>query len=207
MENRIEKKLPGWAVALLVIFYPVGLIYLLCRWMNKNKDAFTQKSNIMTVIGVFLLFCAVIYLIAGLTGNVQSDDPEEIFFGIIMMLIVCFVGGIALLIYGSQFRKLGRLYGKYASVILGEELESIDEIATVSGTGYEIAVADIQKLIDKGGLPGRYIDHRKRILVWLDKPHVKEPVKKAIICPHCGGSNTIIMGQPAACAYCDSPLQ
>lgn len=207
MVNQTEKKLPGWAVALLIIFYPVGLIYLLCKWLNRNKDAFTQKANTITVVGVVLLFCGVVYPIFGLTGNVQSDDPGEILFGIITMLIVCFVGGIVLLVYGNQFRKLGRFYVKYVPAILEGGLESIDEIAAVAGVGYEVAADDLQKLINKGALPGRYIDHQERKLVWPSKPKEKEPVKKATICPHCGGNNTVIIGQDTVCAYCDSPLE
>lgn len=206
MANQKQKKLPGWAVALLVIFYPAGLIYLLCKWLNKNQDGYTQKSNFFMIIAVLLIMCGIYYLIAGVTGNVQSDDPNNILFGIIVMLLFGCGGGIALILCSSKYRKLGKLYKRYTPVVLSGGLENLDEIASAVGVNCDQAAADLQQLIDKGAWSDRYIDHRGRRLVWTKKPEVKEVPKEKRTCPHCGAVCLITPGLDEICEYCDSPL-
>lgn len=206
MANQTQKKLPRWAVVLLVIFYPAGLLYLLCKWLNKNQDGYTQKANIIMIIAVLLIMCGSYYLIAGVTGNVQSDDPNNILFGIIVMLLFGCGGGIALLVIGSKYRKLGKLYKKYTPVVLNGDLESLDEIASAVGVSFDEAAADLQQLMGKGAWSDRYIDHRGGRLVWTKKPAVKEIPKENKTCPHCGAVCQVTPGQDMICAYCDSPL-
>ena len=44
------KKLKGWQIALLIIFYPVGIVYLIVKICNKNKaktaPAAVSKSSL-----------------------------------------------------------------------------------------------------------------------------------------------------------------
>lgn len=207
MANQTEKKLPGWAVVLLVIFYPAGLIYLLCKALNKGKDMFTRKANTMTVIAAVLIFCGILYPIMAATGNLEAEDPEQILGAVVMMVIVCFACGAVLLVLGFQNRKLGKLYQKYVPGIENSAEEEISRIAAMAGANYDTTVAELQVLVDKGALKDRYIDHQARKLVWSAKPKEKQIQKIKRFCSNCGAVCEVTPGQPAKCEYCDSPIQ
>lgn len=208
MDSAQEKKLPGWAVALLVIFYPVGLLYLLYSHVNKKndpRDGFTHKSVVATVAGGFLVFSGIFYLISAAIGNVVAEDEDSILLGAVIMLAAGLGGGAALLIYGNRCRKLEQLHKRYVPGILNEGMEKIDEIALFAGVRREEAAEDLRKLLDAGALRGFSIDYGERKLVWPDAIAPKQN-RVTKICPNCGGMNEIILGRSEMCAFCNSSL-
>lgn len=207
MSKQTEKKLPGWAVALLVIFYPAGLIYLLCKALNKNKDSFTKKGNILLVVAALLIFTGTVYPFLANAEYEGLYSPEQIVSYTAVMLISCFGGGVALLVVGLRFTKLGKLYQKYVPGIENSAEEEISRIAAMAGADYDTTVAELQALINKGALKDRYIDHQSRKLVWTAKPEVKQIPKLKRFCSNCGAVCEVIPGQPVNCEYCDSPIQ
>ena len=207
MSKQTEKKLPGWAVALLVIFYPAGLIYLLCKALNKGKDSFTKKGNILLVAAALLIFTGTAYPFLANAEYAGLYSPEQTVSYIIAMLIACFGGGVALLVVGLRFMKLGKLYQKYVPGIESSAEEEISRIAAMAGADYDTTVAELQVLVDKGALKDRYIDHQARKLVWSAKPKEQQIQKIKRFCSNCGAVCEVTPGQPANCEYCDSPIQ
>lgn len=200
------KKLHGCVTALLIFFWPAGVAYLIINMLNKDKNNYVKKANAITAFGVFLIICGIYYLIAGLTGNVDSEDPGEILYGIVTMLIFGCGGGFALLIFGGKQRKLGLLTRKYVPAIVDGGMEDMEAITQMANVSYEQAEADLQLLIGKGILKERYIDPQKRMLVWTAKPREEDLPKEKVICPHCGGTNIVTFGKESICEYCDSQI-
>ena len=201
-----KKKLSGWMIALLILFWPAGIAYLVIKELNKDKNDYIKTANAMLAIGAFLVFCGIYYLFAGATGNVESEDPGEILYGVITMLIFCCGGGGALLYHGSKKRKLGLLTQKYMPAIVDGGLEDMATIAKMAAVSYEQADADLRLLIGNGILKDCYIDTPKGMLVWTSQPREEDLPREKIVCPHCGGTNLVICGKAAVCEYCDSKL-
>ena len=201
-----KKKLSGCLIALLIFFWPAGIAYLVIKKLNKDKNDYIKTANAMLAFGVFLVFCGIYYLFAGVTGNVESEDPGEILYGVITMLIFCCGGGGALLYHGSKKRKLGLLTQKYVPAVVDGGMEDMAAIAQMAAVSYEQADADLRLLIGNGILKDRYIDTQKRLLVWTSKPREEDLPREKIVCPHCGGTNLVIYGKAAVCEYCDSKL-
>ena len=77
MEN--PKKLPTYAIVLLCIFYPFGLLYLLfiqIRKLRTQPEEYKKTNTILTAIAAFLIFSGVFYLISGVTGQVEADPDS-----------------------------------------------------------------------------------------------------------------------------------
>lgn len=45
----MEKKLKAWQIALLIIFYPIGILYLIVKYGSKKSDSADKNSALATV--------------------------------------------------------------------------------------------------------------------------------------------------------------
>lgn len=205
MEN--PKKLPTYAIVLLCIFYPFGLLYLLfiqIRKLRTQPEEYKKTNTILTAIAAFLIFSGVFYLISGVTGQVEAD-PDSVLFGIVTMLLVGCGGGIALLIYCHKYKKPGKLYERYAPLLKGYPEPDIAELARLLGVSQEQVVSDVQTMLDVGYLRGIYIDRGRGKLVCPQAKKAEIP-KRQVICPHCGGINQVPVETAAVCDYCNMPI-
>lgn len=204
-----QKKGSGCAVVLMIFFFPFALLYLLyvlVKKLGSEPQNYKKNSKTANVAACILIALGIIYLVAGMTGQIQSEDPDEIRFGVITMLIVCCGGGLALLLYNLKCKKFAVLYNKYVPCILGSQTDSIDQLASMVGVPYDTALADLDRLIGHSELKGAYIDRQNGKLIM---PKVEEPPTPMVqvTCPHCGGTNSVPEGESAACDYCGMPLE
>ncbi len=44
----MQKKLKGWQIALLIIFYPIGILYLIVKYCGKKQKSTTSQKNTAT---------------------------------------------------------------------------------------------------------------------------------------------------------------
>lgn len=177
MENK-KKKPSGCGIALLILFYPVGMCYLI-YWLLSRKTVrdghYRERSNQIAIAAGVLYFCGIFYLIAALTGNVEAEDPGQIIYGTVVMLIVCCGGGIAMMGRWLTFRRIGILYERYAPLVVKGDMEDIRQMAPIVGCEYECATLELERLIAFGALDDCYINYEKGTLVWPNRPKVSLP--------------------------------
>ena len=211
------KKLHGCVKALLIFFYPVGLVYL-CYWLTKRMASdpanYKKNSKSVKIAASIVIFTGIFYLITALTGGVQMEDESDLIPSLIVMLALCFGGGFAMLRACAKHKVTAQLYEKYAPCILTGKEEDMDSIAAIVGVATQQAIADVQKLIDANALEGAYIDRRRGKLVIPSRqvippqpPRLDNRPRVPVVCPRCGGANRIIPGQKNICDYCDMPIE
>lgn len=194
---------------MLFFLFPFVFLYLIFAYLQKlgsTPEDYRSNSKVVRILACILIFMGIIYMIAGLTGNLQTDDPNNVVFGIIVMLLICCGGGIGMLIYCKICGKFAALYEKYVPCILGSKTESIDQIASMVGVSYDAALESLNKLIGHGALKDAYIDHQRRKLVLPESKESASPIFTEI-CPHCGGACKVSDPENALCEYCNMPLK
>lgn len=209
MTKKKEQKLPVWAVIILVIFYPFGLVFLIYRLTKKlsnTPDNFKANSRPVTITAYILIFFGIIYLVAGLTGSLQAETEGDVVFGVTVMLILFCGGGIGLLVHRNKCKKLADLYDKYVPCITGSQVNDIARLASMVGVTYDIALGDLKKLLGFGALKDAYMDLQRGKIILPNVIADSRP-NSVVICPHCGGSNKFPAGQIGSCEYCDMPLK
>lgn len=198
----------SWPVVILtcIIFWPIGL-FLLWKRISIDRKASLTTGKLVIVCGFTSLAFSLMGLLVSLSEGIKSDDVN--------MIIFFIAAGIGLLLLGKSMIKNARKYKKYLSIIVNQNMTSIDNIAAANNVSYDEAQKDIQKMIDKGYFSGAYINDGARELVL---PRVKqaenivqsnheEPVEtKVVACKNCGANNTVIVGKTSECEFCGSPI-
>lgn len=201
MENRGANKRGlawGWVVALLVLFWPLGLLALYHK-LNADKSASFKCGKILRIVSYLLMFFGAIYISLVLTDGVTYITPAILFGG----------GGLLLNHYARKTKKRSERYKKYIMLVINQNQTSIDSIASAMGIAYEMAVKDLQKMIDSGYLPASHIDITARKIVTIaakTSQTTEQAQAKVLTCESCGANNRIEAGQIAECEYCGSPL-
>ena len=214
----MQKKSFSWAIIILMffLFFPVG-IYMLVKKMTDEKFNYIKNGNSLKVLGWILIGFAAIYLISGLTGDLQSEDGSSIVGQIIMMLIIFGGGGAFSLYKAFSYIKKGKKYKRYVSIINSSNDTLIDNIAAAYPTSYEKAAEDIQSMIDYGYFINAYVDLNRRELIMPQKaasvkvtanqnPSPSGRQHTSEKCKNCGATNTVVLGVINECEYCGSPL-
>lgn len=205
----------GWIIFWFILFWPVGL-FLLFKKQSIDKSAILKNTKTLFIVSYILVFMGVFYPIMAITGNLEETEESMNPVSASIVMVVLFGGGGVLLnIKARQMKTMGDRYKKYIAIVINQNQNSVDNIAPAVGVSYEIAVKDLQKMIDTGYFVGAYIDATQREIVLaktapqqIAQDTVATQTQVTIVtCGSCGANNRVTTGQIAECEYCASPLQ
>ena len=205
MQNNVKSISAGswiWIIFWFVLFWPIGVILLL-RKLTRDRSAMMKDSRTVAFTSYLLIGVGVFWLLTGFAGN-------------FLMTIMFISVGIWLNFTSRKMKATGDRYKKYISMIVNQSQTSIDNIASATGVSYEVAVKDLQKMIDSAYFTGAYIDVGNREII-LAQTQIPEPQKitefqtampqeRVVSCNGCGANNRVT-GNVGQCDYCGSPLQ
>lgn len=215
--NGVDKEeLPKWLdwrviIITFIFFWPLGL-YFIWKRINLDKKSQLNLGRNLIIAGSVLIVLSVIYLFAAV------DDPTITLGQRIATVLLMGSSGAGLIILGQRSKKNAAKIKKYISLIVNQEITSIDDIAAAMALPYEITQKDIQKMIDKGYLVGAYInditreivlpskhkqDYKKHEDIDANKPNVQMLV---VTCKGCGANNKVKKGSVSECEFCGSPV-
>ncbi len=207
-QNNVKPEMSKWLtwpviIIATILFMPVG-IFLIWKRNNINKGV-GMKSSKKTTIGWVIVFFASF----GFLGNLSQGNFRDSVFSFLFIIIVT-----GILISSSKNGNKGEeRFSKYLSIITNHQETSIENIAAAIPTTYEAAKKDLKIMIDKGYLPGAYINETSREIVLLreqqlntnemgNSNHNTEMV--VVNCKGCGANNMVAKGKVEKCQYCDS---
>lgn len=213
--NGSQNKGASWKTIIiaLIFFWPLG-IYLIWNKMSVDKQSALKTGNTLFFAGLVLMVLGVITTIIG-----PEDQSQAV-----TVRIACFIvivgGGLAMTLLGLRSKKQADRYRKYISIIINQGITTIDSIAAAFPVDYDLAVKDLQKMIDRGYFKGAYIDNTKRQIMLPDGRQAdtdnlssqtdtiqRTAVQmRAVTCKNCGANNKIAVGTAGECEYCGSPL-
>jgi Zn finger protein HypA/HybF involved in hydrogenase expression len=206
----------GWIIVCLFLFWPVGL-FLLIKRLAVDKSATLSRGKTIMVVSYILMGLGVFYFFMVITGNVEETESTMSAISYAFLMLVLFSGGGVLLNwFARKTKRAGERYKKYITLIVNQSQTLIDNIASAVGIPYDLAVKDLQKMIDMGYFIGAYIDVNQREIV-LAKTAPPQTLtqsaspaipiqEKVVACSNCGANNKVT-GQIGECEYCGSPLQ
>ena len=191
----------------LCFFWPVGLVLLVMR-LNGSKSSVaygkTQKTVLNGVAG-FLLIIGLILTLA-----------DAVFVGFVFI-----AGGAAIVYYNQMAAKRSERFRQYINMIVNQGIESIDTMASMSNTPYEVVVSDLNKMVGQGILKNAVIDQMSRTVVMpKTAPMVQQPQPSilsslgvtsapqviTVACSGCGAKVALTRGSVCNCEYCDTPI-
>lgn len=195
MENKTFD-LYSWPViiALLILFWPVG-IYLLYKKAQSDKKTALTASKILKILGNVFIVVGIVTLI--------------IVVGIFYLIL-----GIVLKKFAKKLLASAENVKKYLAIVVNGNVRQLDSIAAAVGKPYDKVKEDLQKMIDNGYFKNAYIDESMREIV-LAQPTMAMAgasfssgvgvTTRVVTCPCCGANNTVV-GATGECEYCGSPL-
>ena len=192
----------GWIILAFILFWPVGAVLLFMR-LNTDKAATIKSGNTIAIISYILMGLGVFYLLMALYGRGG---------GSILFAIACGIGGFWINRVAKKTKATGEKYKQYISLVVNESQTSIDTIAALVGVPYEVAVQDLQSMINAGFFTGAYIDLSARVIALAQTQVVYQQQsavivqERVVVCSSCGAHNRVIR-QVGECEYCGSPLQ
>lgn len=214
----MQKKSFSWGIIALMffLFFPVG-IWMLVKKMTDEKFNYIKNGKSLKILAWILIGFAVIYLIMGITGELETEDGASVIGGVIMMLVISGGGGAFALYKAHSYIKKGTKYNRYISIINSSNDTLIDNIAAAYPTSFEQAAKDLQSMLDDGYFMNAYVDLNRRELIMPPKaatvnvavnqntsPSYGQPT--SVKCKNCGATNTVVPGTVNECEYCGSPL-
>ena len=214
----MQKKSFSWGIIalMLFLFFPIG-IWMLVKKMTDEKFNYIKNGKSLKILAWILIGFAVMYLIMGITGELETEDGSSVVGGVIVMLMI-FGGGGAFALYKAYlYIKKGTKYNRYVSIINSSNDTLIDNIAAAYPTSFEQAAKDLQSMLDDGYFMNAYVDLNRRELIMPPKattvnvavnqntsPSYGQPT--SVKCKNCGATNTVVPGAANECEYCGSPL-
>ena len=214
----MQKKSFSWGIIALMffLFFPVG-IWMLVKKMTDEKFNYIKNGKSLKILAWILIGFAIIYLIMGITGELEAEDGASVIGGVIMMLVIFGGGGAFALYKAHSYIKKGTKYNRYISIINSSNDTLIDNIAAAYPTSFEQAAKDLQSMLDDGYFMNAYVDLNRRELIMPPKaatvnvavnqntsPSYGQPT--SVKCKNCGATNTVVPGTANECEYCGSPL-
>lgn len=199
--------MPGhlsWPVVILALFLflPAGIILLLMR-LSHDRASQMAVGMLLLLAGGFIFVCSVAVFCVGLA----SKDEEGKIAGLIICAVFAF-GGFFIAGKGAALRRKRRLVRHYLNLIVNQGLTRVDEIAIASGRAdFNKVMAEIQKLIQEGFLPGYRLDAAERLVVhFASHTHTAEEV--GFECRSCGAKNMVLaLGSFVRCEYCGTAVR
>ena len=90
----MQKKSFSWGIIALMffLFFPIG-IWMLVKKMTDEKFNYIKNGKSLKILAWILIGFAVMYLIMGITGELETEDGSSIVGGVIMMLMIFGGGG------------------------------------------------------------------------------------------------------------------
>ncbi len=202
--NEMAKKSPvaavlEWAAIflLIIIVLPLGL-FLMFRKAGYEKMRYYDNGRKMMFIGAALTaFTIPVILLFSLAGA-GSFKTLITYIGIPSLYAAA---GAVAFIAGFIYTRKGRSAERYLEYIVIDKITNIDAIAEKDGVSYEAAASVIQRLIDKGLLPGSYVYEQDREVI---VPGIS--TRFAFRCKNCGETTVIDADGKNECVHCGSPL-
>lgn len=187
-------------IILLIIFWPIG-VYLLVKKLNADKKASLSSGKGMRIWG---------WVIVGMGIISWTTLIEDGFFsGTLGMLF--FVGaGLSLVYIGKKTSLKSIKYKKYINMIINKNMKSIATISSAIPVSHDMAMKDIQDMIDKGFFENAYINYDldEIALTHADGVDTKVKIHKGemvvVSCNGCGANNKIKKQEVESCQYCGS---
>jgi len=187
-------------IILIIIFWPIG-VYLLVKKLNADKKGSLSSGKGMIIWG---------WIIAGMGIISWPTLMEDGFFsGTLGMLF--FVGaGISLVYIGKKTSLKSIKYKKYINIIINKHVTSIATIASAIPVSLDVAIKDIQDMIDKGFFENAYINYDLNEIALSHAVGVDTQVKNhkvemvVVSCNGCGANNKIKKQEVESCQYCGS---
>lgn len=224
----MQKKSFSWGIVILlfILFFPVG-IWMLAKKMKVETTNYEKNGRALKRFGCVLFCLGIMYLIMGISGELVLEGGGSIFTAMIMAIALFGGGGAFMISRGNQYIKRGKKLNKYVSIINAARDTSIAAIAAAYPTSYEIALVDLQQVLDAGYFPDCHLDMHRRVLITpVSAPspvaaaaHASAPVSgwtpdaspvseqpRIVKCTNCGADNTVVPGAVTECEYCGSPL-
>ena len=188
-------------IILTILFWPLG-ICLIWKRINIDKKTAMLSGKYINVSGWIFLSLALLGLLACSSEGFKSDDVE--------MITFFTMAGIAFILLGNNTKKKAKEFKKYISIVINQEITSIDDIAFAIPTTYDNAKKQLGKMIDNGYFEGAYIDEYKREIVVAKKQELlynetasagdqKSMEMIVVTCNGCGANNKLVKGSVGEC--------
>ena len=195
-------KTHSWSLVifLLIIFWPVG-VYFLIRKLSGDKKASLSSGRKMMIWGWVIVGMGVI--------SWTSLMEDGIIDGTLGMLFFVFLG-LTLVYLGKKSSINAAKYKKYIDLIVNRKVRSIPTISSAIPVSHDIAIKDIQEMIHKGFFEDAYINYNQDEIVFSTEDLVDERVKNhkvemiVVSCNGCGANSKVEKGQVEKCQYCGS---
>lgn len=209
----MKVKVPWWLswpaiILATIIFWPVGVL-LVWRRISVDKKAAMVSGKLIIIVGWIGIFFAIIGCLASISEGFGSED--------IVAIIFLLGAGLAFIYLGRIIRINAEKYKKYISIVVNQQITSIDAIASAMSTSYEAAKKDLQRMVSKGYFQGADINDETREIVLPRTQEVlysqsstatasQSAETHAVTCGGCGAYNKITKGFAGECEYCGSPI-
>lgn len=178
-------------------------IYLLYKRLKVDHKAAIKSGKFIHGFGIMLIVLGGLAIV-GDTSTVAAAS----------FLIIL---GIVLMRTGSKTKKQVLRINQYIALIVNQHIISLDELARATGNTYAVVCEDLNKMIEKGYLPGAYLNLSiRQIMLQGQKAPIyrantqgprKQPRTKVISCKGCGAEMIVAEGTIRKCEYCGTPLQ
>lgn len=199
----------GWTIFWLIVFWPVGLFLVFKKLASDKSVLMSGKTGGISAAGWILAVIGVSGFLSAIFN--PEADPSGAALGLIMI-----AGGAVILKKASNTKRTAIRYKKYIDLVVNQNVRSLDDIASSAGVSYDIAVKDLQNMIDLGYLRDASIhqDTREIILYqYVPVLYAQESTNAqasaqevAVKCPGCGANNVVLVGKVSECEYCGTPI-
>ncbi|MCZ2256941.1 hypothetical protein [Sporosarcina sp. G11-34] len=189
-------------IILLIIFWPVG-VYFLVRKLSADKKASLSSGKGMIIWG---------WVIAGMGIVSWTTLIEDGFFSGTLGTLFFVGAGLSLVYIGKRTSLNAVKYKKYINMIINKNMKSIATIASAIPVSHDMAIKDIQEMIDKGFFDNAYINYDLDEIALSDADGFHTKVKNhnvamvVVSCNGCGANNKVEKLEIDSCQYCGSPI-
>jgi len=187
-----------WVILALIVFWPAGLV-LLFKKLEQDRSATMKSGGLVAVLSFFLMFLGFIFLMLLLSDGAGYLIPTLLFGG----------GGFWLFRVSRKMKATGKRYRSYIELIINQGHTSIEYMAQMMGVTYQVAEADLQKMIEKGFFQRAYIDRTRKMIVLQTAAQSQSgqvmPQERVVACKGCGANNRVLT-HVSECEYCGSPI-